>query len=498
MKPEETRSTYSCYAALITIKSRQAPSTIQQKPPVSTSVHLRGSLSSFFRCCTVAILVLVICTTTACNKKHPEAEFPEQLGIKDYGRLPGLRASSRQELQNELARIIEQQGTPEQLDGIELSGKGEPPDEKTSTKRPRIPFDSNVAIGLADTFSKKTLRSLQEAADKRYPGGRFEFNALQLRSAMSFLSRHQDKLLSARGALKRPKCDFGIKHTRGFGNDVSFIDRARLAGRLEAFSAARSLFVDDNPPEAINAFENMLQWAKHLGNERHATARLQAGMLRGEALDVLQAIVLHPRCQNEDLDRIREILHKHLAEWPSDADAWIGDRALGMHCYEVVRDGAIVSLLTPQEIEEFSDVGSPEELSEAARSIADEDELFYLDAMRKIIESCDLPYYKRSQLADEILSQAAEKNNSPNYPLVADRLLLPNINHGLRMQAEDRANTESWAIALEAALAKPISYTINPLTGKKYRISRGKKQISVLEANGENENPQAKVIVPIR
>ncbi|MEA1952473.1 MAG: hypothetical protein U9N87_13925, partial [Planctomycetota bacterium] len=78
----------------------------------------------------------------------------------------------------------------------------------------------------------------------------------------------------------------------------------------------------------------------------------------------------------------------------------------------------------------------------------------------------------------------------------------PNINRGLRMQAEDRAAVESWAIAIETALGRPISYTVNPLTGKKYRISRGKKQVSVLETDGANEDggnqkAKASVVVPL-
>ena len=118
--------------------------------------------------------------------------------------------------------------------------------------------------------------------------------------------------------------------------------------------------------------------------------------------------------------------------------------------------------------------------------------------MRKIIASCELPYYQRASVADEILAEAAEKKDSPDYPLVADRLLLPDINHGLRMQAEDRAAAESWAIGLEAALARPISYQVNPLTGKKYRISRDKKQVSVLERDAGVEKPKATVVLPLR
>jgi hypothetical protein len=424
-------------------------------------------------------------------KKQRRAEFPEQLGNEDYGRLPGLMGTSLERLQDELALVVEQQGTPELLDGLDTGG------QKSSQSR-RIPDKENVAIALANVYSTKTFQSLKDAAEKNYPQGRFEFNALQLRTAVGFLGRHRRELSESRAALKRPQCDFGIRHVRGFANDCSFIDHARLSARLEGLAAAEALFVDDDLQRAIVALENMLQWAKHLGAEKHVTARLQARLLRAEALDVLQAIVIHPNCRREQLQRLGELVRGQLSAWPPDADAWIGDRAMGMHSYEVVRDGDIALLLTDREIEAFSQSGSIEELPKAAMDVADRDELFYLGAMRKIIESCRRPYHQRANMAKKILAEADAKANSPDYPLVAARLLLPNIDLGLRMQAEDRGAVEAWAAALDAALGRTVTNTVDPLTGKKYQISRRKEQISVLQPGSVDGQDGPLLVVPLR
>ena len=428
-------------------------------------------------------------------KKQRQAEFPEQLGIEDYGRLPGLKASSLEPLQDEFARVVEQRGTPELLDEIDTGGQNSPPSRQISD-------DSNVASGLANVYTKRTFQSLKDAAEKNYPQGRFEFNALQRRTAIGFLERHRRELRESRAALQRPQCDFGIRHVRGFANDGSFIDHVRLSAHLEGLAAAKALFVDDDPQQAIVALGNMLQWAKHLGAEKHATARLQAGLLRAEALEVLQAIVLHPGCRPQQLKELGELVRGHLAAWPPDAGAWIGDRAFGMHCYEIVRDGGIACLLTDQERAAFSQSGSIEDLSKAAMEVVDQDELFYLGAMRKIIESCRLPYHQRASVAEEILAEADAKANSPDYPLVAARLLLPGIGRGLRMQAEDRAAVEAWAAALDAALGRPVSHAVNPLTGKKYQISRQKEQVSVLRSGSVDKQSTGKqdgslLVVPL-
>ena len=48
---------------------------------------------------------------------------PQQLDLEAYGALPGLRATPNQQLRDELARIIEEGGTPELLSRATLPGR---------------------------------------------------------------------------------------------------------------------------------------------------------------------------------------------------------------------------------------------------------------------------------------------------------------------------------------------------------------------------------------
>ncbi len=460
-------------------------SIMKLTPSLSLNFSVPPRLRVYVPLSVVVLFLLAVLFDAGC-KRRQRAEFPERLGTEDYGRLPGLKGSSLEQLHDELARVVEQQGTPEQLDGVDRG-----------VQRSPISDESNLASGLADVFPKNALKSVVEAAEKHYPQDRFQFNALQLRTAAAFLQRHRHELMQSRQVLNRPQCSFGFRHVRGFANDCTFIDRVRLCGRIEGLSAAQSLFLDNDPPAAIDALKNMLRWASLLAAEKNATARLQAAQLRAEAIEVLQAIVLHQGCRRAQLENLHALVHENLSAWPPDADAWIGDRALGMHCYEVVRDGGILSLLTEREVKEFTENGSIEELPKAVAAIADLDELFYLDAMRKIIESCSLPYYRRTVSAAEILAAAAAKADSPEYPLVAAHLLLPDIDRGLRMQAEDRARVEALAAGLDAALERPIVYQTNPLTGKKYQIGRKNEQITVMRPDGEKpEDPW--LVIPLR
>lgn len=434
----------------------------------------------------IVLLLLGVVLSPGCKRRH-RTKFSQQQSAEDYGRLPGLKESPLAALQDELARVVEQQGTPEQLDAAAAG----------DSKQESISDDENAASGLADVFPKETLKSLSETLDKQYPRDRFQFNALQLRTATGFLERHRREFLQTRQALNRPRCDFGFRYLRGFANDVTFIDRVRLSARLEGLAAAQSLFLDNDPAAAFDAVKNMFRWAALLAAGKNLSARLQAAQLRAEAIEVVQAIVQHPGCRREQVEKLHTLVQETLSAWPPDAGVWIGDRALGMHCYEIIRAGNIVSLLTEEEVEEFTAGGSMGELPKAAASVADIDELFYLGAMREIIEGCSLPYYKRGESAAKILATAAAKADAPDYPLAAARLLLPDIGRGLRMQAADRARVEALASGLDAALERPMAFQTNPLNGKKYQIGRKNGEITVMRPDGETAD-EPWLIIPVR
>ena len=409
---------------------------------------------------------------------------PDESG--DYGTLPGLRGTSDQKLRDELARIVDQQGTPELLMQADVKDA------------------ENVATGLWAPFSTEMgrysaadLNKLRNATDGHFPKEKFTFNALRLKGALKFAQKYESQRRQGREALGRPRCDFGFNYVEGFTDDQSFVDLARICGRLEAFHAARCLFVDQDPTGAVESLGYQLRLAECLGAEKLIEARLEAAQLRAEALGVLRAITDHAKLRRVHLARLREIVHGHLKNWPSDADAWIGDRALGMLAYEIVRDGGILMLLTPEEMEEFSKEGTIENLPDAARNNADQDELYYLVTMREVIEQCKEPFHARADLAEKIEAELHEKRDSLDYPIVAGRMLLRDLGSAIRLQAEDRAAFEAWTLALDLATGNESNYHVNPMNGKRYLLRRERDRLEIwLDEQPAPKNPPD-VVVPI-
>jgi len=415
-----------------------------------------------------------------CSQPVRDAATSPPAEAEDFGELPGLKKTDNALLREHLARIVEQQATPELLN------------------RPEVAADDNVAVVLIDLFPRAKLKSILEKAEAILPPRKkFEYDPVRLQKAIEFRKLHDAKRLEAREAVARPQCDFGIQFKAGYLAELDFIDMVKICFYLEAFQAAEALG-DGDLDGACEALEFMLCLTTLLGAEKHLDARLEAAYLRTDAYCVLQAVTKDRRIRPEHLVRLYEIVKHQLKHWPGDADAWIGERAMGLHAYELVRTGNLDLLLTVEDLEQFEAEGSLAELAKAARRIVDDDELYYLETMAKVIESCRRPFHLRLETLDGIRIDLQAKRNSADFPLVAGRLLLKNVRRGQAIQAQDRANWEAWATALAAATGQPpVPYKTNPLTGREYSQTRLESAVEIGNIGTGIKGDDPKIRVPV-
>ena len=377
------------------------------------------------------------------------------------------------ELHDELTRIQAEGGTPELLNESD------------------VPSNDNVAVELLGLFTDHKLSAIRERADNLFPAKRFAFNPVQLSQAVAFRMRYEKQLKTARAALERPLCDFGIQFMAGHLAEMEFVDTVHLCANLEAFQAADALFGEKpQPDDAVKAFWNMLRLATCLGAEKHPVARLEAAYVRTKAFAVIQAIVKHEKVGQEHLELLEQIVRTELESWPDDADAWIGERALGLHAYEMVRRGLARELLLEEDVARFHKEGILADFSETAKQNVDQDELFYVQAMRKIIEDCGQPYYLRKEI-EEMRADMHSRRSTSAFPLVASRLLLLDVPEAQVTIAQDRANWEAWALALSLATGRPTpDYKINPLTGRPYYAQEYHSDDGRLDVYDGGDTPQ--------
>jgi hypothetical protein len=240
----------------------------------------------------------------------------------------------------------------------------------------------------------------------------------------------------------------------------------------------------------------MLDIARILAAERQVVSRLGAVHVRRDALAVLARIVQHPACEGSHRRLAMNRIATELDHWPPDRRAWVGDRALGLHVYEMVRDGQLAAVLTEDERVRIRRTASLDELQQAVKANVDADEMVYLKLMRRLIDACDQPYYQRREVLGAIEQELFEMRDSTEYPFVADTILLTDVDKAHRLQAVDRARMDAWLLALQAATsnAPPPSPPVNPLTGEPLRLSVEPARIVV---DGIDPATDERVVVPV-
>jgi hypothetical protein len=380
-------------------------------------------------------------------------------GLNKYGALPGMRASHLPGLRDELARLESEQATAAQL----------------ADHEPTIPTALGAApqttvASLRAIVDPALLRSLSKELDDIYPVGPFVFSSDGLQAAIQLKDRYDVHRQEIHRAIANLDGGYGIHLSHGLAADTSSIDVVTIGHRLDAIMAAELLYRDDLRG-ATKILREMVLAVESLANEKHIVPRIAAVHRRGEALRVLEAIATHPLATLETHQRLGTLIEDQLVGWPADQFAWIGDRAIGMHTYELVRDGYLLSIHSGDEQAKLRrEVGLKRLATQVANNL-DQDELFYLQAMRRTIALCDRPYYRRERAFREIGRQLDSLRDSLAYPLVADLILWKDVQEGHRLQALDRARCEAWSVALAASGGTPSPpYDVNPLTGTRYII----------------------------
>lgn len=384
-----------------------------------------------------------------CQKASRQEETPPS-PIEELGKLPGVRKTLLPALREELARIEEEGGTPELM-------------------TPRLPPpEENLAAVFHELFPADRLEFLlarsRELVLSGLPADDAAAGALQ-----EFLRPLEVQQKAVRAALHRPKCVFPIAYTAGFAADLRFADHVIMATRVELLQALLSASKGESG-RSLESIGVALRISHRLSQTAHPHLRFEAARLRRAVLDVLQEIFSHGKVFREDAARLNEVVRNILATWPEDADTWKAARALGLHAYEVVRIGRLFDLLTDEEAKTLSQEYDLRTLVEKTRAHADQDELYYLTQMRQVIDLSRKPYFERKPALDRLVSEW-QARKADEEVLVACRILLPMVEPGQLVQAEDRANMLAWAVALDAALGhQNATEVVNPLTGEKYWV----------------------------
>ncbi len=439
----------------------------------------------FVRCGCFVVALLLLCGG-GCNQRA--AKKPEQLDIAPYAALPGVAETHNEELQAEIARLFSEQATPLQLMAAEASTSVEQVIADQSTE------PAPYATRLGTIFPKNFHESALEKIDKVWPTEGFEFTPANLHVAAALSKRYRMKREQFEQVVSEPDFALPVNHALGLSVDVSYLDAIAIGQRLIGLRVAE-MIAANRPEAAVESLRLMLRISEVLSAEKHIASRNAGALRRGEALQVLDGIAQHPSTTRGVQQQLRMLVDRQLRNWPDDQDAWIGDRAQGLHTFELVRDGHLLSLLSYDEVREYRDEVGIQQLAKVVADNIDVDELFYLQTMRDLIDVCRQPHHQRSDVFARIETNLELLRQSDEYPFVSDQLLLLQLDQTSRLMALDRARCEAWVIALQIAIdGESPPAKVNPLTGDEYFVDISDQLVIVDAIDPEHAHRAA--IVP--
>ncbi len=433
-------------------------------------------------------LVLLLALSVPGCSREPTIEDK----ITRCAELLGASASGNDELREQLTVIRKSGGTPMQLAAPSIGAIGF--------------TDENAAVALSSALSDSVRwrlnpKVLELMMLRLEPFSRAEENrAAEAAIAIDrFLEENNPLVGQLAEAADQPRCLFSAGHRWGYFAKLTFVNEVSFAVRIALLEAVHAGHERDSAT-AWQAMDRALRWADWLGRVRRVESRVLSATLRAETLTTAEVLFFAGVFGRAEAEALYGRLRDTLANWPADSRMLQGDRAIGLHTYEVIRIGLLDRVLTGKERGLLEKQGRLAAIENASAADIDQDEANYLHAIALLIGDESIKRSFENRQAEpafyERLKQIDEATALAGAPpaLLAHRLLLADVADSLRITSRDRGRCEAWCLTLASAanLTMP-PYRTNPVTGNHYEIERSSVQVI-----GHIGDPQAEdVFLPV-
>ncbi len=403
----------------------------------------------WFACC-VAGLGL------GCGSQGPADPYGANAAVAEFGTLKLSRTVNDSRVQRPLAELESQQQLPDQL-----------------AEAYRQQTDAATAQQVADFFESTSQSRIDQALaqsaawwNPAHPAS----DLLVASQGAEFLKAWEPQRTAARGLLTRPGSRLPAKLEEGYLSDPKWMSMLHCLARAELLNAAHEAG-DGKLADAVTSVAFALAYGDRLNQIPLVSARNYALPIRQECFVTLRALLRHPDFRAEHLATLEAILQQTLDAWPEDDQVWQGDRACGLHFFEMIRAGHFASLLTRDEYEELTSSGQFSSLvGELMRNIT-ADQAFYLASMEQVVQLARKPYPERIDGLTSIAQAIDQTRGTKSYPQISGEFLLQDLHAHHAAFAKDKAQTLIWLVAVQTARGKPPANALrNPFNGQPLQI----------------------------
>lgn len=392
------------------------------------------------RCTVVLLLLTSFVFSVGCGSSPPADPYGDAATPADFGELKLSQTVNDPRIKGELERLKAQQALPPQV-------------ADAYRDRTDAASGESVAKFLRGSDPKYVEDALIDSAhwwNPKSPGR----DLLVSTQGQDFLAEWDTQRKAGRNVLLQPKARFPVHLEEGILADPSWTSTMHCLARAELLEAARQAS-QNNMSEAVTAAAYALAYADQLNQVPFLPARNTAIAIREETLITLRALLKHPEFSAGQLRTLETVLKQTMQGWPEDKQLWIADRASGLQFLEMIRAGHLASLLTREEYDAMMANGEFAKLSSKIMKNLTTDQAFYLDAMKKIVDSSSQPYHQRAQKLAAITDALNVAANSGTYPTVSGDFLLSGMHAQHADIAKDKSRMMVWLAAVQTANGHP-------------------------------------------
>ena len=384
--------------------------------------------------------------------------------ISGFGELELTQRTSDSKLQEELARIQGSGGFPLQL----------------QQRQPRAGSEGDLTALCQTAFpSTERILSIDRAFEAVWPESGLRFTDVGLEHARRLAEPHQRLREVVMSRILQDESGFCIAFDQGMSAPTLWLDTVGLVARLEAIELASSVH-QGHPDDALESLADLTRLAEKLEGSASLVAHLKAVDVRRWVIEGIQMIANSSQATQATHRTLYEMVTRDREKEDDESLAWIGDRAMGLHTYEMVRAGEYLSLLSDDEIAALEERNEKMDKALVVRRNVDHDELFYLDTMRLLISGSSKPYHARRAEVDAWFESLDQRAEEPRYPAVAAELLLVGVSTAQQRLARGRARRDAWWLALaEATGNSPSEPVLNAETGVPFVVTREAERLEV-------------------
>jgi hypothetical protein len=416
-----------------------------------------------------------------------------------------LRNARSEELIAEIAKVIEQNGLPADV-FLGLSSN-------ISDEEKRIQQSTNIAITLHDQFHKNNLQNPNDLRIlwETSPVGAWDVDERQLESVQPLLQQLEPRRRAIRSMLEEWDTHFYyiFVHPESSGsfrsapaspqeirrNVREATPQSAISSRfattvvnteaseyladyalLEEYVVAQAL-LEGNIEEAMEALDYVFRityLASMLGN---VGTRADAAAVRLRAFEVMQRIVLDPKFEKAHLIKLRNILLEERKNWTSEYVAWFGDRASGMMLYHNVMLRGL-NALEPAELASLDERGVTGRFNRGFMKYHEQDKIFYLRSMQKILDVSEEPFTKRLDVLSQIQTGLLATEHTYDDEGIAKEhfvanIMLKEVDRFMRLFAADQAALDRAIVAILRSLDQGGTERYrNPFTDEPYEVRK--------------------------